>query len=341
MTGVVVFQRSLADAPMTLLLIVVIMISVMSGLLGSMLIYKYGGHLSLTDVPSERSSHSTPTPRGGGIGIWVASLVVGFFVLKDVPFTMAAGVVGILGLVEDRFSLTSHLRLVIQFIVSSTAVLMVVLYSDTLLTTSLVLFPLWVLFVVGTTNFYNFMDGINGIAGLTGIVGFGLVAFFSFFIADNVTIAFMSIALSCACLGFLPLNFPRAKVFMGDVGSLLLGFMFAVFVVRLSTDLRVFLCLIMFLFTFYADALVTIFYRWRRGENLMEAHRSHLYQHLCNTLGFPHWKISIVYMSIQLVIGVLAILAYKTGFHWQIVLFIVSGVVFLIGYTFVKNKVFA
>jgi Fuc2NAc and GlcNAc transferase len=183
------------------------------------------------------------------------------------------------------------------------------------------------------------MDGINGIAGLTGIAGFGLVAFFSFFIVDNVTIAFMSIALSCACLGFLPLNFPRAKVFMGDVGSLLLGFMFAVFVVRLSTDLRVFFCLIMFLFPFYADALLTIFYRWRRGENLMEAHRSHLYQHLSNTLGLPHWKVSIMYASIQLIIGVMALRAYQKGFDWQIALFIVSGALFLIVYILVKNKV--
>jgi Fuc2NAc and GlcNAc transferase len=315
------------------------MISVMSGLLGSMLIYKYGSHLALNDVPGERSSHSTPTPRGGGIGIWCASLVVGFFILKDVPFTLAAGVVGLLGLIEDRFSLTSHFRLVIQFIVSSGAVLMVVLFSDGPLATSLVLFPLWVLFVVGTTNFYNFMDGINGIAGLTGVAGFGLVAFFSFFIADNVTIAFMSIALSCACLGFLPFNFPRAKVFMGDVGSLFLGFMFAIFVVRLSTDLRVFFCLIMFLFTFYADALVTILHRWRRGENLMKAHRSHLYQHLCNTLGFPHWKVSIIYTIVQLVIGVLATLAYIKGFHFQVILFVVSGVLFPIIYSFVKNKV--
>jgi Fuc2NAc and GlcNAc transferase len=315
------------------------MISVMSGLLGSMLIYKYGGHLALTDVPSERSSHSTPTPRGGGIGIWFALLLVGFFILQDVWFTMAAGVIGLLGLIEDRFSLTSYLRLVIQFIVSSGAVLMVVLFSDAPLATSLVLFPLWVLFVVGTTNFYNFMDGINGIAGLTGVAGFGLVAFFSFFISDNVTIAFMSIALSCACLGFLPFNFPRAKVFMGDVGSLLLGFAFAVCVVRLSTDLRVFFCLIMFLFPFYADALLTIFYRWRRGENLMEAHRSHLYQHLSNTLGLPHWKVSIMYASIQLIIGVMALRAYQKGFDWQIALFIVSGALFLIVYILVKNKV--
>lgn len=315
------------------------MISVASGLLGSMLIYKYGGHLSLTDVPSERSSHSTPTPRGGGIGIWFALLIVGFFILKDVPFTLAAGVVGLLGIIEDRFTLTSHFRLAIQFIVSSLVVLMVLSFSDIPFTTSLVLFPLWVVFVVGTTNFYNFMDGIDGIAGLTGIVGFGLMAFFSFFIVDNFTIALMSVALSCACLGFLPLNFPRAKVFMGDVGSVLLGFMFAAFVVRLSIDIRVFICLIMFLFTFYADALLTIFYRWRKGENLMEAHRSHLYQYLCNTLGFPHWKVSIVYISTQFMIGVLATLAYKKGFNWQILLFIVSGVLFLIIYKFVKNKV--
>lgn len=75
------------------------------------------------------------------------------------------------------------------------------------------------------------------------------------------------------------------------------------------------------------------------GTSRLEAHRSHLYQHLCNALGFPHWKVSIIYTIVQLVIGVLATLAYIKGFHFQIILFVVSGVLFPIIYTFVKNKV--
>ena len=102
------------------------------------------------------------------------------------------------------------------------------------------------------------MDGINGIAGLTGLIGFGLMAYFSYFILNTHDIFLMSTVLAAGCIGFLPFNFPRARVFMGDVGSIFLGFVFASFVVKLSTSINVFLCLLMFLSTFYADAVITI-----------------------------------------------------------------------------------
>ena len=97
-------------------------------------------------------------------------------------------------------------------------------------------------------------------------------------------------------IDFLPFNFPKAKVFMGDVGSIFLGFVFASFVVKLSITINIFLCMVMFLCTFYADAAITIYYRWKRGENLMQAHRSHLYQYLSNELKLPHWKVTLVFL---------------------------------------------
>ena len=181
------------------------------------------------------------------------------------------------------------------------------------------------------------MDGINGIAGLTGLVGFGLLAFFSYFILNAQDVFLMNTALAAGCIGFLPFNFPRARVFMGDVGSILLGFVFASFVVRLSTSVEVFLCLIMFLSTFYADSVITIYYRWRRGENLMQAHRSHLYQYLCNDLKLPHWQVSSLYAIVQLLFGVLAILAYQNGVTLQLVVFVLFSGMFVISYYMVKK----
>jgi len=84
------------------------------------------------------------------------------------------------------------------------------------------LMPLLVIFVVGTANFYNFMDGINGIAGITGIVGFGLIAFYTSNSGYSTILSTLAICMSLSCVGFLPFNVPKAKVFMGDVGSILL-----------------------------------------------------------------------------------------------------------------------
>jgi len=159
------------------------------------------------------------------------------------------------------------------------------------------LFLFWLIFITATTNFYNFMDGINGITGLTGLVGFGLMAYF----------------------------------------PTLLGFVFASFVVKLSTSINIFLCLIMFLCTFYADAVITIYYRWRRRESLTQAHRSHLYQYMSNELGYPHWKVSLLYAVVQLAVGIIAIWAYQHGIALQIVLVAVYGIVFIFSYMLIKT----
>ena len=140
-------------------------------------------------------------------------------------------------------------------------------------------------FIVGTANFYNFMDGINGIAAITGIVGFGLLALYSFLSESYSSFAVLSVCIYFSCLGFLPFNMPKAKVFMGDVGSILLGFTFAGMVVWLSKNPLDFICLAAFLFPFYADELTTMAVRIRDGDNLLRAHRRHLYQVLANEKG--------------------------------------------------------
>lgn len=304
----------------------------------SFLISKLAHRFGMIDNPNERSSHSTAMPKGGGAGIWVAFLIVGFLLVeRDYRLLVyIVGCIGLLGLINDRFEISSKLRLLFQLILSAAIVaayanISFYVYSSSLLI-NLFFFLFFVIFISGTANFYNFMDGINGMASLTGIVSFGLLAVFSSFLMSNDYIVLMSLALSSACLGFLPLNFPNARVFMGDVGSLLLGFIFASFVVKLSADISIFLCLSMFLCTFYADALVTIYHRWRKGENLTKAHRSHLYQYLSNELGIAQWKVSLIYALVQLLFGILAILAYRKGVILQLTVITIFGALFLIAY---------
>ena len=255
--------------------------------------------------------------------------------MEDRTFTLIVGAVGLAGFLEDLFALSSKLRLFIQFVLST---LIVWLFSPFSLSISAVALSLfWVIFIAGTANFYNFMDGINGIAGLTGVAGFGLMAYFSYFILNDYNLFLMSIVLAAGCIGFLPFNFPRARVFMGDVGSIFLGFVFASFVVRLSVTISIFLCLIMFLCTFYADAIVTIYYRWKRGENLMQAHRSHLYQYMSNELKLPHWKVTLLYAVVQLCFGAIAVAAYQKGLVIQLILLLSFSMVFLVSYNLIKT----
>jgi Fuc2NAc and GlcNAc transferase len=301
--------------------------------MSAMIISKFGNILGFVDVPNERSSHIIPTPRSGGIGIVLAFIIIGLFIFKNIIFIILAGLIGFIGLLEDRYNLSSRLRLFIQALLS-----FIIIFYSINTSNSFILFLFWIIFITGTLNFYNFMDGINGIASLTGIVAFALMGYFAYFISNEKEIAFMCMILSIACLGFLPFNFPKAKVFMGDVGSSFLGFVFASFVLILSKNLNIFLCLIMFLCTFYSDAIVTFFYRLKNKENLMQAHRKHLYQYMSNELALRHWLVAVIYVSIQLFFSILALFVYFKGIFWQMGLICFFGILFLYFYGFIKNK---
>lgn len=315
-------------------------ISLVSAFIGASSAYfiaRYGHKFALIDNPHQRSSHTQPTPRGGGIGILIAFISIGLFFFKGERYQLVfiPGVIGIMGFIEDLFHLSQRLRLIMQVVLSFLSIYPQV-HPD-IVFLNLFISAFFIVFITGTSNFYNFMDGINGIAGLSGIVGFGLLALFSYYASSEYTITLMSVSLLCACAGFLPLNFPNARVFMGDVGSLLLGFIFAIFVVRLSLNFNIFLCVVMFQCMFYGDALVTIYYRYKKGENLMQPHRRHLYQYLCNELGLPHWKVSLLYAGIQLIAGLVAIYGFTKGLVWQIAVFVVFSMLFMVCYKYIMN----
>jgi len=184
--------------------------------------------------------------------------------------------------------------------------------------------------MVGTANIYNFMDGINGIAAITAIVGFGLLSLFSLIAGHDSSYGVLSVCIAISCIGFLPFNMPKAKVFMGDVGSILLGFSFAAIVVILSKSMLDFICLAGFLFPFYADELTTMAVRIRDGENLFKPHRKQLYQLLANEKGIAHWKISIAYGLLQLIIGITILLLRPFGISIVLLLLAVYFLAFII-----------
>jgi len=302
---------------------------------GAWLVMKFGNKMGLNDIPNIRSSHSETIPKGGGIGI-LSTLILGSLVMSIplwlwLPSVVIAAVSFFGG---DKNALTTNQRLIVQFC-SSFLFIFCLLYSRRIgLEAYLLCIPISV-FIVGTSNFYNFMDGIDGIAGVTGVVGFFLIWIYSYLIgADNLyqMICFM---LMFSCIGFLFLNFPKAKVFLGDIGSVLLGFVFACLIVALSKNIIDFIVMVGFIAPFYMDEICTMLVRLNAGESLTQPHRKHLYQLLANELEIKHWKISLAYGFVQLLIGFSVVAIRPRGIAALFSVYFVYFVIFMV----VSNRI--
>jgi UDP-N-acetylmuramyl pentapeptide phosphotransferase/UDP-N-acetylglucosamine-1-phosphate transferase len=286
-------------------------ISIISGSLGAWAMNKYAFKWGFIDRPNNRSSHRHPTPKGGAIGILAAFILSALSLKIALTLWFPASCLAIVSFFGDRFHISHWFRLSLQFIAAS--ILVAPLYTSDQFSIFWMMF--YILVIVATANWYNFMDGINGIAGITGIAGFGLLAAFNFLSAGASHFTILSLCIAASCLGFLPFNMPKAKVFMGDVGSILLGFVFASLVVILSKSFLDFVCLVSFMFPFYADELITLAIRLKDHESLFKPHRRHLYQLLANEMGIAHWRVSMGYGFLQFVVGLVVLFVRPFGIY--------------------------
>jgi UDP-GlcNAc:undecaprenyl-phosphate GlcNAc-1-phosphate transferase len=300
-------------------------IAVLSAALTALLI-RYG---NIIDVPNQRSSHTVPTPKGGGIAI-VASFVLGILLIhligQVVPiktryfvgFFIGSFAIAAVSLYDDFKYCTMRTKLVVHSVA-----IMIALGSGIVIDWMQVPwfgavnwgwwgYPLTLLWILGLTNAFNFMDGLDGLAASTAVVA---AVFFSFitFQQGSHFIYLASLTLAAATLGFLIFNFPPAKIFMGDVGSVFLGFAFAVMAViaaRYDLSHTSMLVVPLLLFHFIFDAMLTFVRRLTRGEDVTLAHRTHLYQ-LLNQLGWSHGKVTLLYSCMAFVQGLAAIWMVK------------------------------
>jgi Fuc2NAc and GlcNAc transferase len=281
--------------------------------LGAWLVSKFACRINCMDIPSERSSHCAPTPKGGGIGILSGLLLMALLLSVPTAIWLFPVIISLTGFIGDRRELSPSIRLLIQM--SAALAFLISNYKSTVLFSiiesnqlshygiyAILLFSAGMVFIAGTTNFYNFMDGIDGIAGITGSFAFFFLGIYGSVTVKDSTMVLLAFGSSAACIGFLTWNFPRAKVFMGDVGSTLLGFLFSIYVLLFSSSAMEFIALSSILFPFYADELTTMYERIRNGEDLSKPHRKHLYQVLANEIGMAHWKISLIYGAIQFLV---------------------------------------
>ena len=287
----------------------------MIGCFSAYVISRLGIRFGFVDTPNIRSSHKQITPRGGGIGIPIALLLIVLFFIKDLYLIMFLSVIlSVFSLIDDKMNLPVFLRFGIEVFFSIAVIL---LYKKNLLFKvkedyGLIL-ALGVIFILtilitAATNFFNFMDGIDGIAGFEAIISFGLLAYYISHYKNSEPLFIISLSVIASSIGFLIFNFPKARVFMGDVGSIFLGFLFASLVVIVAKDLKELLVLLSFQSVFYVDCISTIFIRAYRRENIFKAHLMHLYQRLVHKLGWSHPKVTIVYSITQVIIAIIGIL---------------------------------
>ena len=246
----------------------------------------------VVDLPNNRSSHGRPTVRGGGIAILAAAFVAGVSFLPGkgvgVPAWVAASAaaLAVVSFIDDVRSLPQSLRFGVQALSALTflAALSLCDSQGASISAQLTWMALGFTWITGYTNAFNFMDGINGLAGLQLVVtgvGTALIGIRAGALPTNSAVV-ISIVLAGAGLGFLPHNFPRAKMFLGDVGSAPIGFLLAAIAFWLARDFGWWLLGAFGLIhaNFVADTALTLARRFSKGERWSEPHREHYYQKL-------------------------------------------------------------
>ena len=255
---------------------------------------------TIEDVPNERSLHSEPIPRIGGIAI-IAGILSGWMLLYQYwAWWIVLPVFGLfaLSLVDDVRNLSARSRLLGHF----AAAIMVLAGAGV---EWLWLLPV-LLFIVWMTNLYNFMDGSDGLAAGMALFGFSFYGIAGL-MNGNEPFAMLNFSVGAAALGFLYHNFHPARVFMGDAGSIPLGFLASAFGVwGWQLGYWPFWYPILVFSPFVIDATVTLLKRARRGENLAQAHRSHYYQHLVQ-MGLGHRNTAIAEYALMLLTGASAL----------------------------------
>ena len=282
--------------------------------------------IRLLDQPNARSSHSLPTPRGGGVSFVLVSLVASVLFWFFFPDSTSTNLVlcaapwlalplALVGFLDDRYSLPSSFRYCFQL-----ATACVVILFSSLVSPSVAFLPFFIFLLIAVTaviNFTNFMDGLDGL-----VAGCMLVAIISAAIKISAPLSIW--ALVGALFGFLIWNWSPAKVFMGDVGSTFLGAVFAVLVLQASSWSEA-LALLLVATPVLGDAFLCVLRRLFNGQRVFQAHRLHLFQRL-HQAGWSHARVSSFYISATIILGIAFLCG---GFPW---LTIFASIELLIGF---------
>jgi UDP-N-acetylmuramyl pentapeptide phosphotransferase/UDP-N-acetylglucosamine-1-phosphate transferase len=309
---------------------------------------RYARHRGMLDQPGQRRSHTIATPRGGGIGIVVvACMACSVELMGGQPVALLAAIVLVAaaGWIDDHRGLGAVPRLLLHL--AATGIFLTSLPHQTNMPWPWLLggFGLALLGVVWSINLHNFMDGINGILAWQAIFALSALSVLCAQRLESTTHAVVLLLTASATLGFLPFNFPRARVFMGDVGSGVLGLLIGIGVLWQMTvrETAVFSGLIV-CSAFVTDTTCTLLSRMSSGRRWYSAHREHLYQWMTRT-GMSHARVVAWYMGWNLLVAAPVLyLANREdapgfGLFWAIAIYALAAIVWFIGKRWCLYKV--
>jgi UDP-N-acetylmuramyl pentapeptide phosphotransferase/UDP-N-acetylglucosamine-1-phosphate transferase len=298
-----------------------LVVTTLLSMLAVWLSIRYANHRDLVDRPGPRRSHKQITARGGGIGIVVAVLAMAWFPSTVLPPFDARGsslslasaigfsMVAAIGWIDDHRPLGARVRILVHCAAALLLLLGALLsvtaganveafwkanaFASLLIATVGALLAL--IAIVWSINLHNFMDGINGLLACQCLFVFCALA--ALCVPSEADLARLCLVFAAATLGFIPFNFPRARIFMGDVGSGALGFLVAMStLIALQHSWFLGVCALILSSAFVTDATCTLLSRMLRGRRWYSAHREHLYQWLARS-GFSHAGVVGLYMG--------------------------------------------
>ena len=256
------------------------------------------------DVPSIRSSHSVPTPRGGGLPI-AAGLLAAVAITRSgasAAFAVAVGFFAVLGFLDDLRGLPVSRRLALQATGSAVVAGLLVLPMHPAVAGALlaVAAAVW---ITGVVNAFNFMDGVNGISGAHALIAGVAYACYAEW-AGHPFLLVASLAVAVSALLFLPWNAGRARVFLGDAGSYSLGAALAVLAADAVLRGLPVEAVLGPLALYLADTAWTLQRRIRAGERWLQAHRTHVYQRWCDA-GWSHQEVTLLTGAVTILLTLL------------------------------------
>ncbi|AUN95765.1 MraY family glycosyltransferase [Pseudazoarcus pumilus] len=273
------------------------------------------------DVPGERSLHVAPTPHGGGVAIVLVALATGAWAGVDAVWLLAIMVLAVVSMLDDWRGLPFAPRLAVHLLVAASVVF--VAHPG-----GLVAGLTMTIAIAWATNAYNFMDGADGLAGAMALVGFTAYGA-GFALAGHGALALMCIAVAGGAAGFLRYNWHPARIFMGDVGAIPLGFMAGGFgwVGAVAGAWPVWFGPMVFA-PFLLDATWTLARRALRGERVWQAHREHVYQRMVRA-GMGHGRMCRHWALAMAGGAALALLMrMQAGWGWAVFVLWCAGLIF-------------
>lgn len=280
---------------------------------------KLAGRIGLIAVPNARSAHVIPTPSGAGLWIVVtaftmhAFLVYESILLLDVFLLLWPGALltALVGFIDDRKPLPSSWRALTHLVAAALFAFALYKTPPTDISLPIYIYPLVILAVAWSLNLFNFMDGTDGLAAVEAIFVLGVGGLCCWW-AGVTGLAVIAFILVGPCVGFLAWNWPKAKVFMGDVGSGFLGFIIGAFaMLTILADIVPLLVWLILYGSFWFDTGVTLVRRSLRGEKWYVAHKTHAYQRLLHGAGYTHRRLLLWSIALNTALAALAIWGFS------------------------------